>query len=433
MKNRFFKTPELKTFYILWSTQALSQLGSTMTSFALTLWLYQATGSALRTALLSICSYAPYVLLSVFAGALSDRWDKKKTMLVCDALAAMSTVAVFLLLRLGILVPWHLYLLNALNGLMNTVQSPASDVAITLITPRKYYQRASGLRSFSSSLTSILHPVLATALYALGGMNLVIAVDLSTFAVAFLSLLFFITLPEENAGREEESESLPQAIRGGLQCLRDNPLVLRLIFFLAGVNLVASAFDAALPAFVLPHPMGGEGALGLVTSSAGIAMLLGSLLVSALPAPKDRIRVILLTMVFSLTTDNFLMPLSSRPYVWCLAQVLGYLPVPLMNANLDVIVRSSIPSHMQGRVYACRNAFQFFTIPIGSFLGGLLIDRVCEPYIAQCAPESLAVRLFGQSGGSGAGLLIFCLGITAIVICGIFAFLLRPYHFTEPS
>ena len=85
MKNRI---RELKNFYILWSTQSLSQLGSTMISFALTPWLYQKTGSALQTALLSICSYAPYVILSIFAGALSDRWDKKRTMLACDTLAA---------------------------------------------------------------------------------------------------------------------------------------------------------------------------------------------------------------------------------------------------------------------------------------------------------------------------------------------------------
>ena len=132
MKNRIY---ELKDFYILWSTQGLSQLGSTMTNFALTLWLYQATGSALQTALLSVCSYTPYVLMSIFAGAFSDKWDKKKTMLVCDTLAACCTLFVFGLLKAGILCPWHLYLLNGINGLMNTVQSPASDVAVTLITP----------------------------------------------------------------------------------------------------------------------------------------------------------------------------------------------------------------------------------------------------------------------------------------------------------
>ena len=81
------KYTKLKPYLLLWSTQTLSALGSGMTSYALVLWLYLRTGSALQTALLSICSYAPYVVMSVFAGALGDRWDKKRTMLVCDLLA----------------------------------------------------------------------------------------------------------------------------------------------------------------------------------------------------------------------------------------------------------------------------------------------------------------------------------------------------------
>ena len=68
---------ELKSFIILWSTQSLSQLGSAITGFALTLWLYEKTGSALSTASLTICSYTPYILMSIFAGALSDKWNKK--------------------------------------------------------------------------------------------------------------------------------------------------------------------------------------------------------------------------------------------------------------------------------------------------------------------------------------------------------------------
>ena len=72
----------------------------------------------------------------------------------------------------------------------------------------------------------------------------------------------------------------------GLNCLNEHRLVLVLILFLAGVNLVASAFDAVLPAFILPRENGGERVLGIVTSFGGIAMLAGSLLVSVLPAPK---------------------------------------------------------------------------------------------------------------------------------------------------
>ena len=129
MKNRFdlirMTMQEMKTYLILWATQAFSGLGSAMTSYALLIWSYTQEGSALVTALLGVASYAPYVVCSIFAGALSDRWDKRKTMLVCDALAAATTVCILILLKTDNLRVWHLYLLNALNGLMNTVQGPA--------------------------------------------------------------------------------------------------------------------------------------------------------------------------------------------------------------------------------------------------------------------------------------------------------------------
>ena len=78
MKTSFKQTfSELKQFIILWLTQSLSALGSAMTNFALVIWLYNRTGSALTTALLTVCSYAPYVIMSIFAGAISDKWNKK--------------------------------------------------------------------------------------------------------------------------------------------------------------------------------------------------------------------------------------------------------------------------------------------------------------------------------------------------------------------
>lgn len=373
MKTKYKSILRLKTFFILWSTQSLSQLGSAMTGFALTLWLYQKTGSALQTALLSICSYAPYVLMSIFAGALSDRWDKKKVMLVCDMFAACSTVVVLIMLKADLLRPIHMYILNAVNGLMNTIQSPASDVAMTLITPKEEYQKTSGLRSLSNSLVTILHPMLATALYAVGGMDLVIFVDLSTFAFAFLVLLFFIKLPHiydvaNNQDGAAKNESILEASKAGLKYLKENPMILHLILFLSGVNLVASAFDAALPAFILPRENGGDAVLGIVTSCAGIATLFGSLLVTILPKPKNRIRVIIYTMLFSLTIENFLLAFTRTPVLWCVGQLLGWSVVPIMGANLDVILRTTIPVSMQGRVYSCRNTLQFLQYLSASFL-----------------------------------------------------------------
>ncbi len=419
---------ELKTFLTLWATQSLSQLGSAMTGFALTLWLYQKTGSALQTALLSICSYAPYVVLSIFAGALSDRWDKKKTMLVCDTFAACCTLVILFLLKTDLLRPAHLYMLNAVTGLMNTVQQPASEVAMTLITPKKHYQKTSGLTYFSNSLVTILNPILATAVFAFAGMDGVILCDLATFVLAFVVLALFIKIPQQRTA-ETKRKSILRESRAGLAYLKENGMILNLILFLAGVNLVASAFDAVLPAMILPRKTGSEAVLGMVTSCAGIASLIGSVMVTLLPKPKNRIRVIYLTMLFSLGTENFVIAFTESPVVWCMAQFLGWVVVPIMGASLNVVLRSTIPVEMQGRVYACRNTLQFFTIPIGFFLGGLLVDEVCEPIMARNIPW--LTGLFGSGKGSGAAMVMFLLGIAGVAICLGFGQRLKRYHFEE--
>ena len=426
MKNK--KENSLKNFYILWSTQSLSQLGSSITAFALTLWLYEKTGSALSTAALTICTYAPYVLMSIFAGALTDRFNKKKTMLVCDTLAALCTLTVFLLYKTGSLAIWHLYLINAVSGLMNTVQQPASEVMMTLIVPKDRYQKTSGLQNLSRSLNSVLNPVIATALYSLAGLDVVIAVDLTSFVVAFVALAGFIRVAEV---KKESKEKTLTLAKEGLAFLKSKPMILTLILFMSGVNLVASAFNATLPAYVIPNPKGGSAMLGVITSASGLAMIVGSLLVSFLPKPKDRVKMIYITMLISLGSENFILAFAREPYLWVLAQVIGWILVPVMSTNLEVILRNSVPVDLQGRVYACRNTFQFFTIPIGLFLGGFLVDHVCEPFMKRQGYREILTILFGSGKGSGAALMMFILGIVGSSMCLVTGRKLKKYHYCE--
>ena len=418
----------LKDFYLLWVTQSLSQLGSAMTGFALTLWLYEKTGSALSTAMLTICTYLPYVLMSIFAGAVTDRFDKKKTMLACDTYAAACTVLVLALYKTDLLCVWHLYAVNAVAGLMNTVQQPASEVAYTLVVPKEQYQRISGLQSLSRSLISIGNPLIAAAVYGMAGLGTVIMLDLVSFAIAFVTLVCFIQIPAVRAGAETDENVLTLA-RGGLQFLKKNPLILHVILFMAGVNLIASAFDAVLPALVIPRC--GNAVLGIVTSCSGIAMVLGSLLVTVMRKPKDRVRVIYLTMLFSLGIENFILAFTRNPIWWCAGQLVGWILVPVMSANENVIIRNSVPVDLQGRVYACRNTLQFFTIPIGLALGGFLVDELCEPFMAAQASSSLPALLFGSGKGCGAALMMFVLGISGTLFCLYYGRILKRYRYEE--
>lgn len=410
---------ELHSFLVLWSTQSLSSLGSSMTGFALIIWSYQQQGSALSTALLSVCSYTPYILMAIFAGALSDSWNKKITMLASDTFAALCTAASLLLLCTGRLEIWHLYLLNALNGLMSTVQRPAADVAVSLLIPKEYYQRTSGMQQLSNSLINIITPAAASAVLALAGIEAVLIFDLLTFAVAFIALLCFVKIPEPPA-REEQRETMMQSVRSGLGYLKQNRGILDLILFLAVINLIASIYEAALPAMLLSREGGGEAALGIVNTAMGIAMLAGSILVSFLPAPKSRVRVICNSLLFAMSTENFLLALGHSVPVWCIGAALGWIFIPMMNANMDVLLRNRIPIEMQGRVFSVRNSLQFFTIPIGYFVGGLLVDRVFEPLMASLPQGTFLTALFGSGKGSGAALLFFVIGFAGMFTCLFF-------------
>lgn len=422
---------EMRTFLLLWITQSFSSFGSAMTSYSLVIWSYTQKGSALMTALLMVSTYTPYVILSIFAGALSDRWNKKATMLVCDSVAAVSTVVMFILLKNGLLEIWHLYLINAVNGLMNTVQSPASEVAVSRILPKRHYQRVGGLRYFSNALNSIFVPVLATAVIGIFGLTAVVAIDLATFSAAFLVLALAIKIPEpginaENGNAESSSEnqaektSLLNSVKGGILFLKNERGLLCMIMFLSSINLIASIYNAALPAMVLSKEIGGEKALGMVNSVIGISMLIGSVLASAVPAPKNRVRTIFLCLFISMGTENIMLALGHSPLVWCVGGFLGYIVVPMMSTNLDAIMRLRVLDEIQGRVYSVRNTFQFFTIPAGYFLGGFLVDKVFEPFMARFAAGTFLERVFGSGKGSGAALLFFVIAFAGVAVCIIF-------------
>ena len=332
MKNLIHTIHEMKTFLLLWSTQSFSGLGSAMTSYALVIWSYSQKGSALMTALLMVSSYAPYVLLSIFAGALSDRWNKKRTMLVCDSIAALTTVVMLLLLKNGALQIWHLYVINGINGLMNTVQQPASEVATTRVLPEKYYQRVGGLKYFSSSLNSVMTPIIATAVMGMAGMGAVVAFDLFTFFTAFLVLAFGIRIPE-HTGADEAQEKLLVSAKKGLAYLKKEQGIFHLILFLASINLVASIYDAAFPAMMLSRNGGSEKVLGLVNTVIGITTFSGSLLAAFLKTPKSRVQVICGCLLFSMSTENFLLAFGRTPLVWCLGGFLGWIFIPLMSRS----------------------------------------------------------------------------------------------------
>ena len=139
----------MRNFSIIWFGQLVSKLGSGLTGFALGVWMFQNTGSVTRYALIVMCAALPAPLLSPVAGALVDRWDRRRTMILSDTIAAVSTLVIALLLTAGGLEIWHIYLLTTVNAASSAFQVPAFSASTTLLVPKRHLVRAGGMVSAS--------------------------------------------------------------------------------------------------------------------------------------------------------------------------------------------------------------------------------------------------------------------------------------------
>jgi len=408
-----------KNYYLLIIGQFVSQFGSKLTGFGLILWSYKQNGSVMSMSLLSVCYLVPEVMLSFISGTISDRWNKKRIMLVADAIAAFFSCCVLLMLITGHLRVEYLYLINIFLGVTDSFQFPASSVAISLIVPKEDYMRISGINSFFTSFIGIFAPITATSLYAFFGLRILVVIDLATFLFAFCTLAFGVQIPE-HAIEERERKSLFSECIYGIRYLVAKKDIFSLVLFMGFVNLVAAVYNTDLAPMILLRNGNNDVQLGIVSSTISVAGLVGSIFVSRMPAPKKRISLILNIMTFSFMFCNGLLGIGQNYYVWTLAVFGGNVVIPFLTANVEYIMRTNVPLELQGRVFAARNTLQYTSIPIGNLLGGILADEVFVPYIRRTSLKPFWNILVGNGDGAGLGLLYLCFALIGAIGTNLF-------------
>ena len=417
-----------KKYILFWLSGSVSQLGSAMTSYALILWSYTRTGSAMAVSLMSFFHYLPYIAVSIFAGSFVDRKSKKGIMLVSDSLAAFCSLAVLLLSLDGSLQMWHIYLVNMCVGLMNAFQSPAQSIAVGMLVPKEKLGQASGMDSFSANLVTVFAPVFASALFAFGGLESVIALDLVSFLVNFSVLLLFIRLPEAPTGvnvkdmgkgsaeetpeEKETPREAPVGVVEGFRFLREKKGLLYIMLTMALLNFFSRlTYENILSPMILARSGGNERTLGLVNAVLGAGGILGGILVSCRRWKVSPRMEIYGAAALSFLFGDLLMGLGRNGFWWSVAAVAASLPIPFITAGQRMLLYENVPLRLQGSVFGVRNALQFGTIPVGILLGGFLADYVFEPFMRSKAPVAEWLKwLVGSGTGSGMAVMFLCTG-----------------------
>lgn len=407
----------LRDFLVLWSSQAVSSLGTAMTDYTLIIWVYNQKGTASSITLLTICSFVPTILFRFVAGAIADRWNKKRIMLLADLIAACGTVTVLVLYSFSALQVWHLYIINFLLSFMNAFQRPASYVATSLLVPKEQYIRVGGLQSFSGSIITILAPALGSILLAFGGITTVLIIDLVSFAVAFVTLLFFIKIPDMVRRTEEIRESFLKSCMAGIIFLREHSALLHIILFFAVINFLAKmGDDGMMSAFILGRTGSEQKALGMVETAVALGILIGSVIVTFRKPAKNKVNAIFICCGLVFLLGNVGLSLTRSLPCWIVTAFVSYVPVAILGANLTAVMRTHVPIEMQGRVFSARDTVQNCTIPLGLFLGGVLADHVFEPFMLAASPiQQTLTFVFGTGKGSGIAVIFFIVGIIGFI------------------
>lgn len=415
MNNNF------RRYIIFWLSQALSQLGSSMTSFALILWAYTQKGTAMTVSLMTFFNYVPYVIASLFAGSFVDRHSKKKIMLVSDSIAAICSAGILALYTENALQIWSIYLVNFIIGFMEAFQEPAATVAIGKVVPKERLTQVSGLNSFSNNLVRVLSPVLAASLFAFGSLKLILVIDLTSFLFAFSVLAFVLRIPED-LSQNREKKSAFAGCKEGFRYLTQNHGILIVIMKMALLNFFSRlTYENILSPMLLSRSANNSVTLGIVNAVIGIGGIIGGIIVSTGKVKANSAKMIYISAMLSFLLGDIMMGLGRNVLFWSFAGLMASLPIPFINAGQMVVLYQNVPEEIQGRIFAIRNALQVSSIPIGVLLGGYLADYVFEPYMrTESAIAGFLHILVGDGAGSGMAVMFLCTGILGAVFSFIF-------------
>ena len=411
-------TKNMRTFFVIWSGQLVSTIGSGLTGFALGVWIYQETGSVTLFAMNMLAFAIPNLLVSPFAGAMVDRYDRRWVMILSDTGAGLATLSIAILYMTGNLQVWNIILATAFNSAFSTFQWPAYSAVTTLLVPKEQLGRAGGMVQIGEAMSQLLAPAAAGALFVTVGLGGVIVIDFVTYFLAVLTLLVVrVPSPERSeAGKEGQGSIWKEALYGWTYIsARAGLLGLLLVF--AAFNFVSGLMMPLIMPMILD--MTSAAILGYLVSIVGVGMLAGTLVMSAWGGPKRRIHGVL---GFLMLSGFFTSMLGISPLIPVMA-VAGFFlmfTMPIINGSSQAIWQSKVDPDVQGRVFSVRRMIAWSMTPLAYIVAGPLADRVFKPLLMEGGALADSIgQLIGVGPGRGTGLMFMVVGALSIVVAAL--------------
>jgi MFS transporter, DHA3 family, macrolide efflux protein len=403
----------MKKFMTIWTGELISNIGSGMTAFALSVYVYQLTGSVTWVSVVTLLAYLPTILLNPLGGILADRFDRRLMMICGDLFSALGLLYILISLRTGHAGIAPIVIGVTINSVFVSLLDPAYRATVTDLLSEEEYAKASGLVQMAGNAKYLISPAIAGVILAFSDIRLILMIDILTFFITVLAVAS-VRRNIERVKPREDKFSFSKEFKEGMQYIVRDKGVKNLVILMAFMCFFIAFIQTLMIPMVLPFVS--VKTVGFMESISAVGMLVGSLIIGIFGIKRHYSKI----LRASLVACGFFMALvgTSTSTAFILAAcILFFTALPFANTCADVLVRVSIPSGAQGRVWGLISLLTQIGFVIAYAASGVLADNVFEPMMRENGLLSGSLgKVIGTGEGRGIGLMLIIAGVLMVAV-----------------
>ena len=385
----------MKNFYKLWLGELISNIGSGMTAFALSVYVYEKTGSVSYISLITLLSFMPSIILSPIGGLLADRYDRRLLMIIGDLFSGLGLVYILWNIQAGEKSIVPIFVGITFSSIFTSLLEPSYRATLTDILEEENYAKASGLIQVAGSAKYLISPVIAGMILSVADIRVILLLDILTFITT--CLMIFLVRKSMNSEMQNYKKDSFKGLLEGLFIIKENRGVYSLVIIMFFVCFFMGFIQILIRPMILA--LSSVKTAGMMESLCAAGLLIGSLWIGIAGIKKNYSKILAVSCFFcrifmSMTGVNENLAIIG------ISTFLFFSTLPFMNSCADVLVRVSIPNELQGRVWGFISLITQMGIVAAYIISGVMADYVFEPMFNK---NGLLVKNIGMIIGTGKG------------------------------
>lgn len=358
-------------FLLLWSGELISSVGGGLTGFGLGVYVFNETGSAASMAVVSLLAFLPTLLLSVPAGVLADRYDRRLLMMLGDGLSGLGILYILLCMLTGGASLMQICIGVCVSAVFSSLLEPSYRATVTDLLTKEEYSKASGMVSLAGSARYLISPLIAGILLSSFDIKLLLIIDIGTFAVTVITTAIVrkgITAKTANAGG-----SLISNFKEGWAAITEKKGVLVLILVSAVITCFMGTFQILAEPMILDFT--DAETLGIAETICASGMLVSGLYLGVRGIRTGYVKTLSISLALAGIAMSLFGLKENIVYI-CVFGFLFFALLPFANNCLDYLSRTNIPDEKQGRAWGFIGFLSQIGYVVAYSVSGILADKL---------------------------------------------------------